>query len=131
MNEFFKDFRPIDDAFFEVLAEDKEVVILKATNIYLFEGEEIETEPSQMKTEPEQPVGGIMYMAGNLKNPDQTQTMLGNTQEYAADIEGIPLFLCVDEEGGRVARIGNNEAFGRKKIAPMAKTVPITITGRM
>ena len=68
------------------------------------------------------PVGGIMYMAGNLKDPGQTRAMLENTQEYAADIEGIPLFLCVDEEGGRVARIGNNNAFGTEKISPMAKT---------
>ncbi len=58
------------------------------------------------------PVGGVIYFAQNLKNPDQTKTMLANTQQYATDRLGFPVFLSVDEEGGQVARVGNNSAFG-------------------
>ena len=32
-------------------------------------------------------------------------------QEYAQEVEGLPLFQCVDEEGGTVARIGNQAGF--------------------
>ncbi|MCI8284678.1 MAG: hypothetical protein HFE90_05340 [Firmicutes bacterium] len=65
------------------------------------------------------PVGGIIYFAVNLKNPAQTKAMLANTQKYAEQIEGLPIFLCVDEEGGRVARIGKNAAFNVPKVKAM------------
>lgn len=67
------------------------------------------------------PVGGIMYNTGNLKDPKQTKGMLSDVQEMARDIEGLPLFLCVDEEGGRVARVGNIDAFDTKDIPDMSK----------
>lgn len=66
------------------------------------------------------PVGGIIYLSNNLQNPDQTMEMLSNTQKYAMDIEGIPLFLCIDEEGGRVTRIAGNTGFSIKKSEPMS-----------
>ena len=68
----------------------------------------------------ETPVSGIIYLQPNLQNYEQTKAMLFNVQEIAMEVEGIPLFLCVDEEGGRVLRIGGNEAFGIKKALPMA-----------
>ncbi len=52
----------------------------------------------------ERPVGGIIYFAGNLESPEQTKTMISNTQQYAKEASGIPLFISVDEEGGTVAR---------------------------
>jgi beta-N-acetylhexosaminidase len=52
-------------------------------------------------------VGGIIYFAQNLESDEQTTEMLSNTQNFMKDINGIGLFLCVDEEGGVVARIGN------------------------
>lgn len=58
------------------------------------------------------PVGGLIFFAKNIVAPEQTTNMLYNTQEYAKEIEGVPVFTCVDEEGGRVARVGNNAAFG-------------------
>ena len=45
--------------------------------------------------------------------------MLENSQGYALEIEGLPLFLCVDEEGGRIARIANNSSFGVEKVKAM------------
>lgn len=65
------------------------------------------------------PIGGLVYFSGNLINPKQTQDMLQQTQQYAMDIEGVPLFLCVDEEGGKVARIGNKRGFDVPKVGPM------------
>lgn len=65
------------------------------------------------------PVGGLIYFAQNLKNPEQTAKMLQRTMEYAYEVEGLPFFTCVDEEGGRVARIGSNAAFGVEKIGCM------------
>ncbi len=66
------------------------------------------------------PVGGLVYFAGNLVSPDQTKTMLSNVQSYADEIEGVDLFLCVDEEGGRVARVAKNGAFQAENMSPMA-----------
>ncbi|WP_197029490.1 glycoside hydrolase family 3 protein [Butyrivibrio sp. AE3004] len=65
------------------------------------------------------PVGGLIYMAGNLKNPVQTKEMLNDTQDYVTKSTGIPIFLGLDEEGGRVLRVGSNPAFGVKKIDTM------------
>lgn len=51
------------------------------------------------------PVGGLCYFAANLEDQAQAVEMLGKTQSYAK----TPLFLCLDEEGGRVSRAGSNE----------------------
>lgn len=68
----------------------------------------------------EYPVGGIIYFSKNLISPDQTRTMLANTQQYAQERTGLPVFLSVDEEGGQVARVGRNSAFGVEKIGNMS-----------
>lgn len=69
----------------------------------------------------EYPVGGLIYFASNLVSEDQVKEMLGHTMDYAEEIEGLPLFLCVDEEGGRVARVGSNPAFCVEHIPPMSQ----------
>ena len=69
----------------------------------------------------EHPVGGLIYFAQNLKDPDQTRTMLENTQEYASARSGFPIFLSVDEEGGQVARVGSNPSFGVPEIGNMSE----------
>ena len=66
------------------------------------------------------PVGGIVYMADNLTDPEQTTTMLSNMQEIARERTGLPGFLCVDEEGGSVARIAGNDAFGVTNVGNMS-----------
>ncbi|WP_408071790.1 glycoside hydrolase family 3 protein [Butyrivibrio sp. JL13D10] len=65
------------------------------------------------------PVGGLYYSSGSLQNPAQTKALLKDTQDYATEATGIPVFLGIDEEGGRVLRVGNQEVFGVKKIEPM------------
>ena len=67
------------------------------------------------------PIGGLIYLASNFENPDQTRKMLSNTQEYAYEIEEMPLFLCVDEEGGRITRIAQKSVFGVEKVGSMAE----------
>lgn len=67
------------------------------------------------------PVGGLVYFSANLVSRNQTKTMLTKVQKYANEIEGVDLFLCVDEEGGRVARVANNKAFRVENVGPMAK----------
>ena len=69
----------------------------------------------------EYPVGGLVYFSANLVSRNQTKTMLTKVQKYANEIEGVDLFLCVDEEGGRVARVANNKAFRVENVGPMAK----------
>lgn len=61
------------------------------------------------------PVGGIIYFSKNLKNREQTSEMIKNTQKYSK----IPLFIGVDEEGGKVARLGSNPQMGVTKHPPM------------
>ena len=67
------------------------------------------------------PVGGILYFSNIIQNSSQTQEMLSDTQKIAMETEGIPLFLCVDEEGGRVTRIAGKPGFDIQKSEPMSK----------
>lgn len=64
------------------------------------------------------PVGGIVYFSNNLINRSQTEEMIKNTQSYSK----IPLFIGVDEEGGRVARLGKNPAMGTT-LLPAMRTI--------
>lgn len=61
------------------------------------------------------PCGGITLYAVNIKNPTQIK-------EFTAFLHGLgnyPL-ICVDEEGGRVARIAGNSNFNVVKYSSMA-----------
>ena len=58
------------------------------------------------------PVGGIAYFASNLVDPDQATAMLANVRQFYADDGNVAPFLAVDEEGGTVVRVADNEAFG-------------------
>ncbi|MCD7917431.1 MAG: glycoside hydrolase family 3 protein [Clostridiales bacterium] len=62
------------------------------------------------------PVGGLVYFAANILTPEQCTTMISNTQSYSE----IGLFIAVDEEGGRVARIGSNSAMGTTSFSSMS-----------
>lgn len=57
------------------------------------------------------PVGGIILFGANIKTPTQVTALNTSFQSASA----IPLFLCVDEEGGLVARLANNSAFNLRK----------------
>ena len=60
------------------------------------------------------PVGGIILYAHNIGDEAQLATFIPQIRA----LKGMPL-LCVDEEGGRVARIGNNPNFDVEKFESM------------
>lgn len=50
--------------------------------------------------------GGIILFAGNIVDPVQTVTLIRDSQEAAMkSAKGIPMFICVDQEGGMVNRV--------------------------
>ena len=65
-------------------------------------------------------VGGLIYFPQNLQNPGQLKTMTAKTQEFASGLNQPPLFLSIDEEGGKVARIANHQGFDLPKVDTMA-----------
>lgn len=63
------------------------------------------------------PVGGVVYFSHNIVDPNHTRQMISNTMSYSK----IPLFIAVDEEGGRVSRIASNPNMGINNHPPMMK----------
>ena len=60
------------------------------------------------------PVGGVILYAWNIKDETQLSRLISQIRS----LNGHPL-LCIDEEGGRVARIANNDNFAVKKYESM------------
>ena len=60
------------------------------------------------------PVGGIILYAHNIEDEAQLSAFVSQIRA----LNGSPL-LCIDEEGGRVARIANNENFEVEKFESM------------
>lgn len=65
-------------------------------------------------------IGGIIFFARNIEDPLQLVRLSRDLQKKAMESQGRPLFLAVDQEGGRVARLKEpftlfpgNEAIGR------------------
>ena len=75
-------------------------------------------------------VGGIIFFARNLKNPEQIKGLCASIQGYARSCGQPPLFIAVDQEGGRVARLkepftqfpGNSKMKGPEDAVYFAKT---------
>ena len=61
------------------------------------------------------PVGGIILYAHNIKDEGQLSAFISQIRT----LNGSPL-LCIDEEGGRVARIANNANFEVEKFESMS-----------
>lgn len=62
----------------------------------------------------EYPAGGFCLYAKNIISPEQLMAFTSALHSLSP----MPL-LCIDEEGGRVARIANNDAFGLEKFESM------------
>ncbi|MBN2655698.1 MAG: hypothetical protein JXR86_01455 [Spirochaetales bacterium] len=60
--------------------------------------------------------GGIILFTINFDNPVQTRDLIRGTQSLSS----IPLFIAVDEEGGKVARLGNTDRMSVTKLPPAA-----------
>ena len=51
------------------------------------------------------PVGGVIYFTENILSEEQLVRMLNTMQEYSYEQLNLPVFTCIDEEGGEVTRI--------------------------
>ena len=61
------------------------------------------------------PVGGIIYFKKNIQSEEQIKKMIENSVSYCK----YPMFIAVDEEGGKVARLA--DALTLENIGPMAE----------
>lgn len=50
-------------------------------------------------------VGGIILFARNVESPEQLTELTNGLKEINREAGNVPLFLCVDEEGGMVSRM--------------------------
>ena len=122
---------PLKEALAEMTLEEKAAQLLVVTPEALTGRDSYLTKPDAAfgAAFDRLPVGGVLLLGGNLKNPAQTKALLAELQSMSLARTGLPLFLCVDEEGGSVARISGNAAFGVPKI-PAMSTVHDTETAR-
>lgn len=65
----------------------------------------------------EYPVGGLIFFSNNMESREQVTDMIRTTKDYAAELDCIPLFFGVDEEGGVVSRCA--EKLGTSAFDPM------------
>ena len=67
------------------------------------------------------PVGGFIYLERNLETEAQVKEMLSNVQSYSMNRIEVPAFLCIDEEGGSVARLSGTGRFDIPSIENMSE----------
>lgn len=80
-------------------------------------------------------VGGVIFFAEDIQTPEQVTGQIAALQSASA----IGMFISVDEEGGRVARLGSNPAMGMTKLPDMggiasdeaAYQVGLTLAGEL
>ena len=71
-----------------------------------FEGTSLNTRTEELIVE--QGIGGLILFERNYKNPDQLRQLINDLQSLLTDNPELPsLFISVDQEGGRVARLGS------------------------
>lgn len=54
------------------------------------------------------PVGGIILMENNIQSEEQVRDLTADYQKISEEVASVPLFIGIDEEGGRVARIAGS-----------------------
>ena len=103
----------VDERIGAMALEQKVAQLFIVTPEALVEGVPQVTQAGDMTREgvTAHPVGGIVYFAQNLLDHEQTTTMLANVKQFYADAGNVAPFIAVDEEGGTVVRIADNEAF--------------------
>ena len=71
-----------------------------------FEGTSLNARTEELIVQ--QGIGGLILFERNYKNPEQLRQLINDLQSLTADNPEIPsLFISVDQEGGRVARLGS------------------------
>ena len=76
---------------------------------------DIELNDVMIETLNKYPAGGFAFFTRNLQSPEQLKKFTDDLMDASVTIP----FIAVDEEGGRVARIGNHGSFDVPKIPPM------------
>ena len=82
-----------------------------------FEGTTLNTRTEELIVQ--QGIGGLILFERNYENPDQLRQLINDLQSLTAD-NVPPLFISVDQEGGRVARLG----------APFTQFPPMSCLGQ-
>ena len=76
--------------------------------------------------------GGLILFSGNCVNPAQTAGLTYDLQHAAAEDNGIPLLLCIDQEGGNMVRVSGSTgtpgnmalgASGQSRLAASAASI--------
>ena len=108
----------VDERIGAMTLEQKVAQLFIVTPEALVEGVSQVTQAGDMTREgvTAHPVGSIVYFAQNLLDPEQTTTMLANVKQFYADAGNVAPFIAVDEEGGTVVRVADNEAFGAQDV---------------
>ena len=84
-----------------------------------FEGTTLNTRTEELIVQ--QGIGGLILFERNYENPDQLRQLINDLQSLTADNPEVPpLFISVDQEGGRVARLG----------APFTQFPPMSCLGQ-
>ncbi len=66
------------------------------------------------------PAGGFAFFAVNISTPEQLKRFTSDLSSLSIETVGVPPILAIDEEGGRVARIANNNNFNVERFQSVA-----------
>lgn len=69
----------------------------------------------EIKDKDNSEVSGVIFFSDDISTPDNLKTRIESYQKYST----TPLFVGIDEEGGSVSRIANNENFDVEKFSDM------------
>ena len=67
------------------------------------------------------PVGGLIYEKNNFKTVEQTQAMLAAMKELSIENVALPIFLGVQEEGGKASVIASKSPLDVDNISNMSE----------
>jgi beta-N-acetylhexosaminidase len=74
-----------------------------------FDGTTVDAELRRMITDIH--IGGVILFARNVQSPEQAARLTNELQNIALESGGPGLFIAVDQEGGRVARLTESASF--------------------
>lgn len=80
----------------------------------------------QQQTLAAYPYGGVCYFLQNIKSEDQARTLVSTIESFSE----VPMFHAVDEEGGRVQRIGGTTYSGAVRGAGIGNRLDAMYTYR-
>lgn len=67
------------------------------------------------------PVAGLVYEKGNFKTREQTQEMLAAMEALSLETVALPIFLSVEEEGGKASTIASKSTIDVDNIDNMSE----------